>query len=167
MIILILRWGYSGGPHIRFLFGGEGSLWILGFGVPSRPNASSGPLKSTLPGPREGSSILNIDLVIVTAAVTVAEPTELIGFGAVDVPQTICKWFGDIHGSKPYEFPMVSATIDPMLRKPYKFIGFGAMDVTKPYKFIGFRGHPWPQTLQIYRVWWHPWPHCVRLTFRR
>ena len=21
--------------------------------------------------------------------------------------------------------------------KPYKFIGFGAMDVTKPYKFIG------------------------------
>jgi hypothetical protein len=22
--------------------------------------------------------------------------------------------------------------------KPYKFIGFGAMDVTKPYKFIGF-----------------------------
>ncbi len=24
------------------------------------------------------------------------------------------------------------------LTKPYKFIGFGAMDVTKPYKFIGF-----------------------------
>jgi hypothetical protein len=22
--------------------------------------------------------------------------------------------------------------------KPYKFIGFGAMDVTKPYNFIGF-----------------------------
>ncbi len=22
--------------------------------------------------------------------------------------------------------------------KPYKFIGFGAMDVPKPYKFIGF-----------------------------
>ena len=22
--------------------------------------------------------------------------------------------------------------------KPYKFMGFGAMDVTKPYKFIGF-----------------------------
>ncbi len=22
--------------------------------------------------------------------------------------------------------------------KPYKFIGFGAVDVTKPYKFIGF-----------------------------
>ncbi len=21
---------------------------------------------------------------------------------------------------------------------PYRFIGFGAMDVTKPYKFIGF-----------------------------
>ncbi len=24
------------------------------------------------------------------------------------------------------------------ITKPYKFIGFGAMDVTKPYKFIGF-----------------------------
>ncbi len=22
--------------------------------------------------------------------------------------------------------------------KPYRFIGFGAMDATKPYKFIGF-----------------------------
>ncbi len=26
--------------------------------------------------------------------------------------------------------------------KPYKCIGFGAMDVTKPYKFIGFGAHP-------------------------
>ncbi len=25
-----------------------------------------------------------------------------------------------------------------MSPKPYKFIGFGAMDVTKPYEFIGF-----------------------------
>ncbi len=48
---------------------GGGSLWILGFGVPSRPIPSSGALKSTLPGPREGSSILNVDLVVVTAAV--------------------------------------------------------------------------------------------------
>jgi hypothetical protein len=56
-----------------------------------------------------------------------------------------------------------------MAPKPYKFIGFGAMDVTipykiykvwghtwprfavihgpKPYKIIRFRGHGWPQTL--------------------
>ena len=26
-----------------------------------------------------------------------------------------------------------------VVTKPYKFIGFGAMDVTKPYEFIGFR----------------------------
>ncbi len=66
--------GSSGGPHRRFLFGGEGSLWILGLGAPSSPNPSSGHLKSTLPGPREGSSIKNVDLVIVTAAVQLMEP---------------------------------------------------------------------------------------------
>ncbi len=60
---------YSGVPHIRFLFWGEGSLWILGFGVPSRPNPSSGVAKSTLPVPRERSSILNVDLVVMSAAV--------------------------------------------------------------------------------------------------
>ena len=27
--------------------------------------------------------------------------------------------------------------------KPYKFIGFGAMDVTKPYKCIGFGAAPY------------------------
>ena len=56
---------------VSFFFGGgvEGSLWILSFGVPSRPNHSSRLLKSTLPGPREGSSILNAHLVVVTAAV--------------------------------------------------------------------------------------------------
>ncbi len=42
---------YSGVPHTRFPFGGEGPLWILGFGAPSRPDPSSGALKSTLPGP--------------------------------------------------------------------------------------------------------------------
>ncbi len=26
----------------------------------------------------------------------------------------------------------------PQVTKPYKIIGFGAMEVTKPYKFIGF-----------------------------
>ncbi len=50
---------------------GEGSLWILGFGVASRPNPASGVLKSTLPEPRDGSSILNVDLVVMTAAVLV------------------------------------------------------------------------------------------------
>jgi hypothetical protein len=52
----------------RFLFFGEGSLRILGFGGPSRSNPSSGLLKSTLPGPGEGPSILNAHLVVVTAA---------------------------------------------------------------------------------------------------
>ena len=40
----------------------KGSLRILGFGVPSMPNPSSGALKSILPGPRERSSILNAHL---------------------------------------------------------------------------------------------------------
>ncbi len=37
--------------------------------------------------------------------------------------------------SHPYKF-MGFGAMD--VTKPYKFIGFGAMDVTKPYKFIGF-----------------------------
>ena len=37
--------------------------------------------------------------------------------------------------TKPYKFIGFGA-MD--VTKPYKFIGFGAMDVTKPYKFIGF-----------------------------
>jgi hypothetical protein len=36
---------------------------------------------------------------------------------------------------KPYKFIGFGA-MD--VSKPYDFIGFGAMDVTKPYKFIGF-----------------------------
>jgi hypothetical protein len=60
---------YRGVPHIRFRFRGEGSLWILGFKVPSRPNPLSGAVKSALPGPREGSSILNAHLVVMSAAV--------------------------------------------------------------------------------------------------
>ncbi len=70
---------YSGGPHIRFLCFGEGSLWILGFGVPSRPNPFSGALKSTLPGPGEGSSILNVHLVVMSAAVSANFPHRLLG----------------------------------------------------------------------------------------
>jgi hypothetical protein len=37
-------------PTYTVSFLGEGSLWILDFGVPSRQNPSSGPLKATLPG---------------------------------------------------------------------------------------------------------------------
>ena len=39
-----------------------------------------------------------------------------------------------IHGPKPYKFIGFGA-MD--VTKPYKFIGFGAMDVTKPYNSIG------------------------------
>ncbi len=46
-----LRARYCGGPHISFPFFGGGSLWILASGVPSRPNLSSGAVKSTLSGP--------------------------------------------------------------------------------------------------------------------
>ncbi len=60
---------YSGGPHTRFHEFWEGPLLILGSGAPLRRNPLSGDLKWTLPGPREGSSILNTDLVVVTAAV--------------------------------------------------------------------------------------------------
>ncbi len=61
------------GVATGFPFWGESSLWILGSGVPSRPNPSSGALKSTLPGPWEGSSILNVDLVVMSAAVQVPQ----------------------------------------------------------------------------------------------
>jgi hypothetical protein len=64
-------------PAYKVLFVLEGSLWILGFGVRSRPHPSSGPLKSTLPGPREGSSILEVDFVVVTAAVFYQSDTLL------------------------------------------------------------------------------------------
>ncbi len=37
--------------------------------------------------------------------------------------------------AKPYKFIGFGAMDDT---KPYKFIGFGALDVTKPYKFIRF-----------------------------
>ncbi len=36
---------YSGGPHVRFPFGGEASLWILGFGAPFEANPASGTQK--------------------------------------------------------------------------------------------------------------------------
>ncbi len=39
--------------------------------------------------------------------------------------------------NKPYKFIGFGA-MD--VKKPHKFIGFGAMDVTNPYKFVGFGG---------------------------
>ncbi len=33
--------------------------------------------------------------------------------------------------------------------KPYKFIGFGAMDVTKPYEFIGFGALYWSGLIEV------------------
>ncbi len=38
-------------------------------------------------------------------------------------------------GTKPYKFIGFGAM---EVTKPHKFIGFGAMEVTKPYQFIGF-----------------------------
>ena len=37
--------------------------------------------------------------------------------------------------TKPYKFIGFGAM---EVTKPYEFIGFGAMEVTKPYEFIGF-----------------------------
>ncbi len=67
--LFVVQWQIQRRTTYKVSFLGEGPLWIFGFGVPSRPNPSSGALKSTLPVPREGSSILNADLVVVTAAV--------------------------------------------------------------------------------------------------
>ncbi len=60
---------YSGGPHIRFPFCGDRCLRISSSGAPLERNPWSGALKLTLPGPREGSSIVNVDLVVMAAAV--------------------------------------------------------------------------------------------------
>ncbi len=60
---------YSGGPHTGIHEFWEVSLRILGSLAPLGWNPQSGALKSTLPGPRKGSSILNADLVVVIAAV--------------------------------------------------------------------------------------------------
>ncbi len=43
---------------------------IVGSRAPSRQNPASGAITSTFPGPREGSSILNVDLVVAAAAVS-------------------------------------------------------------------------------------------------
>ncbi len=67
-------------PTCKVSFFREGSLWILSFGVPSRPNPSSGGVNSTLLGPREGSSILNVDRAVVAAAVVeTQDPVEVEG----------------------------------------------------------------------------------------
>ncbi len=45
------------------------------------------------------------------------------------------EWVPSLLGQPSGEQATISGS---KIRKPYKFIGFGAMDVTKPYKFIGF-----------------------------
>ncbi len=55
-------------PTYKVSFLGGGVPLDLRFRAPLRRNPPSGALKS-IPGPREGSSILNLDLVVVTAAV--------------------------------------------------------------------------------------------------
>ena len=52
--------------------------------------------------------------------------------------------FVDLESHQLYKF-IVFGAMD--VTKLYKFIGFGAMDVTKPYKFIGFGGHGCHQTI--------------------
>ena len=79
----------------------------------------------------------------------VTKPCEFIGFGAglpfdryVGLPSEL----GHPAGSRspPTAAPQAGhRSVDtpgesPRLTKPYKFIGFGAVDITKPYKFIGF-----------------------------
>ncbi len=112
---------YSGGPQIRFFFGGEGSLWILGFGVPSRPNPSSGALKSTLPGPREGSSILNAHLVVMSAAVP-----HLLGVCAMPVVQN-----PDFAGGRPSKSWFRTTAQTPVVQPRLRSIA-----VDQPYRWL-------------------------------
>ncbi len=71
----------------------------LRFRGPLSRNPQYGALKSSLPGPREGSSILNAHLVVMSGP----EPYKFIGFGDIHGPKPY-KFigFGDIHGPKPY-----------------------------------------------------------------
>ncbi len=39
--------------------------------------------------------------------------------------------------------------------KPYKFIGFGVIDVTKLYEFIGFAAMEVTKPYEFYRGWGH------------
>ncbi len=71
-----------------------------------------------------------------------------------------------MEGTKPYKFTGFGAM---EVTKPYKFIGFGAMEVTKPYKFIGF-GSLWGPPLGSCLPPDRPryccmfvWPWCPRL----
>ncbi len=50
-------------------------------------------------------------------------------------PRPTLAWSLESGSTKPYKFLGFGAM---EVTKPYEFIGFGAMYVTKPYKFIGF-----------------------------
>ncbi len=62
--------GYSGVPHIRFSFLGARAPLDLRFRGPLEAKSFVRGSKSTYLGPREGSLILNVDLVVMTAAVS-------------------------------------------------------------------------------------------------
>ena len=62
---------YSGGPCTMF-FGGWGRVSLdLKLRGPFEVKPFIGPPRSTLPGPDEGSSVLNVDLVVMTSVVLV------------------------------------------------------------------------------------------------
>ena len=64
--------------------------------------------------------------------------------------------------TKPYKFIGFGA-MD--VTKPYKFIGFGATTITKPYKFKGFGAMYVTKPYKIYKVWGQ-WvsPNLIKFT---
>ncbi len=104
-----------------------------------------------------GTLILNVDLVVVTAALrlrslrdTKACPYEIFRPGRAPIRRFCAAihgpkpykftGFSDIHGPRPYQFIGFGDIHGP---RPYKCIGFGDSHGPKPYKFIGF-GNPHP-----------------------
>ncbi len=77
MCPFVLVNGTQGGPRtlppatcLRLVGWGEGVPWILGLGVPPKPNPLPRSFKSTPPATREGSfDLKNVDLAVVTAGV--------------------------------------------------------------------------------------------------
>ncbi len=117
-------WLYIGGPHTRLHEFWEGSLRILGSGAPLRRHSQSGSLKSTFPGPREGSSILNVQLVVVAAAVSLAAFAQSKLFDGQDRPaRSACK---------------------PSWRRPRSL---STLAVRRPFQALDLPSRPGPETL--------------------
>ncbi len=73
----------------------------------------------------------------------VTKPHEFIGFGGRDVPPRVARVGLPPGGIEVEETGLPRAPLRWRPRafnatKPYKIIGFGAMDATKPYNIIGF-----------------------------